>query len=92
MDVLSDQFEAQLWAPLLYEEASQAYDTWCDKHEKEWSNHKFTFFKLNYMWALINAVTAESLNVPYPNEFMDNNYMDITEIELAGMKDSNEDE
>ena len=40
----------------------------------------------------INAVTAEPLNVPYPNKFMENEYMDMTEIELVGMKDANEDE
>jgi hypothetical protein len=92
IDALSDRFEAHLWAPLLYEEASQAYDAWCDKYEKEPSDDKFTAFKLNYMWALINAVTAEPLNAPYLNEFVDNEYMDMTEIELAVMKDANEDE
>ena len=88
MDALSDRYEAQLWAPLLHEEANQAYDFWCDKYKKEPSDDKFTSFKLNYMWALINAVTAEPLNVPDINEFMDNEYMDLTEIELADMKDA----
>ncbi len=92
MDALSDRFEAQLWAPLLHEEARRAYDAWCDKFEKGPSNDKFTAFKLNYMWALINAVMAEPLNVPYLSEFMANKYMDMTEVELAAMRDANEDE
>jgi hypothetical protein len=91
MDALSYRFEAQLWAPLLNEEARQAYDVWCDKYEKEPSNDKFAAFRLNYMWALINAVTAEPLNVPYLNEFMDNEYMDTTEVELAAMRDAGDD-
>ncbi len=73
----------------MHEEASQAYDAWCDKHEKERSNH---FLQVELHVGAINAVTAEPLNVPYPNKFMENEYMDMTEIELAGMKDANEDD
>ena len=28
----------------------------------------------------------------HPNKFMENEYIDMTEIELVGMKDANEDE
>ncbi len=34
----------------------------------------------------------EVVNVPYLNEFMDNKYMDMTEIELADIKDADADE
>ncbi len=77
--------------PQLHKDASDAYRLWYHKHHKEPSDEKFTAFKLNYMWELINAAMAGE---PYECMafYLDNKYMDMTEVEMAAMRDVSEDE
>jgi hypothetical protein len=74
-DALGERFDNSSWLHLLDEEASLAYENWCDEYEKEPSEAKFVAFKLNFISAIVIA----------PNDPKLTECADMTEVELAAM-------